>query len=309
VFSLGVVLFELTTGARPFDGDSERSIAQAILDGDVPAPARLRPGYPAALEAIVLRALSNAREARFATAQELQLALEQLARQHQLALSSVALAAYMDELFGAKLVAWHDAQRAGRTLTDHLIATATGGTIDLAPPEAVVAPLAPAPAAPRPRRRATRLGLGAGALLAGLLLWQLVSPSAPGAPGAPGAPTSPRRDEPNAPDGVRPIVPAPVLLGSATAASASSIGTAIATPTVAPTVAPTTTPARPSPQLRATSRGSRAASPVRPHDGSAGSAREPERRGPRSGAVHNGSRPASPARPTKSWDPDSALEP
>src|SRR5262249_27957848 len=90
-------------------------------------------------------------DARFATAQELQLALEDFARQHQLGLSSVALSAYLGELFGDKLAAWHDARRAGRSLTDHVIATATGGTVDLAALDAAAAPGAIAPAEPAVR--------------------------------------------------------------------------------------------------------------------------------------------------------------
>jgi tRNA A-37 threonylcarbamoyl transferase component Bud32 len=168
LFSLGIVLFELTCGRRPFDGDTEFAVMQAIVHGDVPRPGELVPGYPAALEQIVLRALRRDRDARFATAQDLQVAVEDFARQHQLGLSSVALSAYLGELFSGKLAAWHDAQRAGRSLTDHVIAEATGGTVDLAAVEAVAPPAprsattavdgAGAPVPPSPGRDAAARG-------------------------------------------------------------------------------------------------------------------------------------------------------
>jgi tRNA A-37 threonylcarbamoyl transferase component Bud32 len=141
IFSLGIMLFELTTGTRPFDGDDDAAVMQAIVAGAPPSPAG--PDYPVALKDIVLRALHRDRSARFATAQELQLALEELARQRHLSLSSAMLSSYMSELFGGKIAAWHEARRAGRSLTEHVIATATGGTIDLA------AEGAPALASPR----------------------------------------------------------------------------------------------------------------------------------------------------------------
>jgi len=157
VFSLGIVLFELTSGQRPFDGETDFAVMQAIVSGEVPRPSAVIPDYPPALEQIVLRAMQRDREARFATAQDLQLAIEDFARQRQIALSGVALAGYMGELFGDKIAAWREAQHAGRSLSEHVIATATGGTVDLAAPgDAAVKPANPAPA---PMRRTARHAL------------------------------------------------------------------------------------------------------------------------------------------------------
>ena len=156
VFALGVVLFELTCGARPFDGDTDFAVMQAIVHRDPPRPRDLVADYPEPLEAIVLRALRRDRDARFATAQDLQLALEDFARQHGVALSSVALSAYLGERFGDKLAAWRDAERAGRTLTEHVITAMTGGTVDLSALDVAALP-APGPEpVPRAARRARR---------------------------------------------------------------------------------------------------------------------------------------------------------
>ena len=68
IYALGIVLFELLTGRRPWEGDSAASIAMARLSGPVPSPAGVRSGVPPALDAIVQRALSREPSSRFPTA-------------------------------------------------------------------------------------------------------------------------------------------------------------------------------------------------------------------------------------------------
>jgi eukaryotic-like serine/threonine-protein kinase len=79
LFSLGVVLYELSTGSRLFDRDSEHETMRQIALEDAPPPGARVDGYPAALEAVVLRALARDPAARFATAEEMRQALEQAA--------------------------------------------------------------------------------------------------------------------------------------------------------------------------------------------------------------------------------------
>jgi beta-lactam-binding protein with PASTA domain len=59
VYSAGLVLFEMLTGRRTWTGDSAGAVAVARLAGDPPLPSSLRPGIPAALDAIVRRALAR----------------------------------------------------------------------------------------------------------------------------------------------------------------------------------------------------------------------------------------------------------
>ncbi len=59
VFSLGVVLYELLTGSHPFEGDSHVEILNAILTRQPIPASRLNPAVPAALEALVDRALAK----------------------------------------------------------------------------------------------------------------------------------------------------------------------------------------------------------------------------------------------------------
>jgi serine/threonine protein kinase len=100
VFALGVLLYELTTATRLFRGTNEFALIQDITGKDAPPPSSRRADYPPALEAIVMRALARDREARYATAEDLQLALERFAHDARLAVSELALRRYMHVLFG-----------------------------------------------------------------------------------------------------------------------------------------------------------------------------------------------------------------
>ena len=59
VFALGLVLYELTTGRHPFEGDTPIGVLGAIVNDSVLAPSRLTPGIPATLEAVLLQMLQK----------------------------------------------------------------------------------------------------------------------------------------------------------------------------------------------------------------------------------------------------------
>ena len=75
LFSAGVILYELLTGARPFDGDNPFAVLQRIVTVQPPAPSQLDAALPAALDAILARALAKDKAARFASATEFAQAL------------------------------------------------------------------------------------------------------------------------------------------------------------------------------------------------------------------------------------------
>jgi serine/threonine-protein kinase len=71
IYSLGIVLFELLTGQRPWTGDSAAAIATARLTGPVPSPSTLRSGVPPILEAITRKAMALEPDHRFDSAAEM----------------------------------------------------------------------------------------------------------------------------------------------------------------------------------------------------------------------------------------------
>jgi len=78
VFALGVVLYELLGGKRPWASDSDVSLIGRIMTEE-PAPlATLRPDVPAGLAAVVDRALAKDRDARYPSCHDLQADLESL---------------------------------------------------------------------------------------------------------------------------------------------------------------------------------------------------------------------------------------
>lgn len=101
IFSLGIVLFELTTGTRWIREADDYLAVQKMLNEPLPRPTDRRPDYPLALEGIVMRALERNPADRFATAEEFQVALEEFIRENKVAASSVTMARTMAELFPA----------------------------------------------------------------------------------------------------------------------------------------------------------------------------------------------------------------
>ncbi len=77
VFSLGCVLYEATTGLRPFRGEGEHRVIQEVISGTFTPPSRVVRGYPYELERIVLRAMAALPLHRYQTMDQMRVALEE----------------------------------------------------------------------------------------------------------------------------------------------------------------------------------------------------------------------------------------
>lgn len=75
IFSMGIVLYQLATGALPFTGRDRVAVASAIIEGRVERPRRRRADIPPALEQVILRALARNPAERFPRMGELGSAL------------------------------------------------------------------------------------------------------------------------------------------------------------------------------------------------------------------------------------------
>ena len=67
IFSLGTVLYELTTLRRLFKRPNELQVMNAITEEPIPRPTREMPDYPPCLEDICVRALARDPDQRYAT--------------------------------------------------------------------------------------------------------------------------------------------------------------------------------------------------------------------------------------------------
>jgi len=80
IFSLGVVMYEMMTGRRPFDGETASDVIAAILRGEPLPLSHLRPNSPPELERMINRMLAKDREARYQVVAELRAELRRLRR-------------------------------------------------------------------------------------------------------------------------------------------------------------------------------------------------------------------------------------
>jgi WD40 repeat protein/tRNA A-37 threonylcarbamoyl transferase component Bud32 len=115
VYSLGCVLYECLVGQPPFRGDSDLAVVFAHLEAEAPAPSTRRPELPAALDAVIARALAKDPKQRYSSCREF---------------AQAALAVAVDEA-SRVLVDVASRAAAGRSDLSEVEAELTGKVIDL----------------------------------------------------------------------------------------------------------------------------------------------------------------------------------
>ena len=105
IFAMGIVLYELLTGERPFGGESELLAISAILNEPHQPMSNFRTDLPAGLDEIIVRALAKKAQDRFQSAAEMERGLEQWLKEQQQLVTQRDLADYLTELFSERQAA------------------------------------------------------------------------------------------------------------------------------------------------------------------------------------------------------------
>jgi len=112
IFSLGIVLYEMLTGARLFKRENDYETLRAVANDHPIAPSAVVANLPRGLDEIVLRALAKNPAQRFPTAHAMLDALEQVAETAGVSITSNVLRRYMRDLFGTREEPWRELERA-----------------------------------------------------------------------------------------------------------------------------------------------------------------------------------------------------
>ena len=259
IFSLAILLWELTTFRRLYRADSDFETLRKIIQQDAPKPSKHRPDFPPALERIILKGLKRNPAERYQSAEEMQLDLEAFAREQRLVISSVSMSRYIRELFHDRVSAWARAQESGKSFTDFLVegsqiqegsavtadtwiapGTEPTSTTSVGEPEISVSDEEAPPAYPIKNNRARTIAISVvAACVLGLVGWRLMagsgetarSEAAPAKAEVAAPVAAPEPPKPADPELTKPAEPPPTTAGSG---AGSSEPVAVTPPPVAP---------------------------------------------------------------------------
>jgi serine/threonine protein kinase len=125
IFSLGIVLFELTTSRRLFRGEHDIETLRLVISGAIPKPTAIDSKYPAELERIVLKALERNVSARYQTAAELEHDLRAYLKAERLIVPQSGVAGILKRVLGDRIEQRRKAVRASlKALSSGAVPTA-----------------------------------------------------------------------------------------------------------------------------------------------------------------------------------------
>jgi TonB family protein len=105
IYSLGLVLYEMLTGRKPFAGDSELSILEQVRSPHLIPPRELDPAIPPEVERVAMRALREDRDDRYQTAADLAGDLGNILQVIRPAPGASELGAFLAQLVGRERAA------------------------------------------------------------------------------------------------------------------------------------------------------------------------------------------------------------
>lgn len=103
IFSAGICLYELLTGTRAFEEETDAGVVDRVVNAAVPEPASVNPKIPEALSKIVLKAMARNVDERYQWANELAEDLEQVLVREQVFLGPRDLSEFMKASFPVEL--------------------------------------------------------------------------------------------------------------------------------------------------------------------------------------------------------------
>lgn len=95
IYALGVTLYELCTGRRPFEAENDVALMSAVANELPPPPQKLRPDLAPELVSVLDRALRKNPDQRFQTCREMQGELDAYLRQHDVTIGPFEIAEYV----------------------------------------------------------------------------------------------------------------------------------------------------------------------------------------------------------------------